>query len=254
MAILFLVVIACCNGKSEDGVPLIFAAASLSDVLTESADIYERDTGKRVDFSFGGSITLANQVANLSAPADGVLFAGGEPGQLIIKSGLMLGGNAQRLITNTVVVIGGRDFPVIGSLADLALSNERIAVADPQLAPAGTYAMLALEAADLAETISDQLIFTGNVRAALAAVESGNTKYGIVYMTDALTSNRVKTLFEIQDLSVDYFISGITDAHNSRAAQTFLNYVFIEPATREVFKSAGFEVRRVGTGPGDPGG
>ena len=76
MTILFVGVIACCSGKPEDGVPLIFAAASLSDVLTESAEIYERETGKRVNFSFGGSITLANQVATLGAPADGVFLVG----------------------------------------------------------------------------------------------------------------------------------------------------------------------------------
>ena len=70
-------VFASCGGNSsDDGVPLIFAAASLSDVLTESAEVYERETGKRVEFSFGGSITLANQIVKLGAPADGVLFAG----------------------------------------------------------------------------------------------------------------------------------------------------------------------------------
>jgi hypothetical protein len=34
----------------------------------------------------------------------------------------------------------------------------------------------------------------------------------------------------------------------------FLNYIVIETGTREVFESAGFEIRMTGIGPGNPGG
>ena len=71
LTVLSVMFIASCGGNSGDDVPLIFAAASLSNVLTESAEVYERDTGRQVEFSFGGSLTLANQIAKLDAPADG---------------------------------------------------------------------------------------------------------------------------------------------------------------------------------------
>ncbi len=249
-------ILASCGGNSsDDGVPLIFAAASLSDVLTESAQVYERETGKRVDFSFGGSITLANQIVKLGAPADGVLFAGVEPARIITEAGLESDGSAPQLITSDLVVIAGRNSSPIDHLSDLASSsNDRIAIANPDLAPAGKYAMRVLEIAELTEAVAEQVVLTLDVRAALAAVESGNAKYGIVYSTDAIASDNVETVFEVEGAGVRYFFTGLAGAANGRAAQTFLNYVVLESATREIFAAAGFEVRRASMGPGDPGG
>lgn len=246
--------IAPCGGSADDDVPLIFAAASLSDVLTESAEIYERETGNRVVFSFGGSLTLANQIVKLGAPADGVLFAGSEPGRIIIEAGLRSVEDAPGSITNSLVVIGGLDALAINSLNDLVFSDERIAIANPELAPAGRYAMQALGNAGVSVEIANQLIFTGDVRAALGAVETGNAKYGIVYGTDAYSSERVEIVMEIDGVAGGYFFTGIAGARNGRAAQMFLNYIVIETGTREVFESAGFEIRMTGIGPGNPGG
>jgi len=76
--IIFLVIciasVVACNGSGKDDVPLIFVAASLSDVVGEAADLYEAETGNSVEFSFGGSIMLANQFAELGAFADGFFF------------------------------------------------------------------------------------------------------------------------------------------------------------------------------------
>lgn len=234
--------------------PLIFAAASLSDVLTKSAEIYEQDTGKRVDFSFGGSIALANQITRLGAPADGVMFAGDEPGRLIIEAGLRSVEDAPGRVTNSLVVVGGLGALPIHSLSDLVISEERVAIANPELAPAGRYAMEALVNAGVWGEIAEQLIFTSDVRAALAAVETGNAKYGIVYGTDVRSSASVETVLEIDSVGGGYFFTGIAGARNGRAAQTFLNYVVIETGTREIFESAGFEIRMTGLGPGNPGG
>jgi len=254
LTIFFASIVASCNGNSENEVPLIFAAASLSDVLTESAEIYERETGKRVDFSFGGSIALANQIVKLGAPADGVLFAGEESGRLILETGLGLPDGAPRRVTNSLVVVGGIGSLPINSLSDLVFSGERIAIGNPELAPAGRYAMQALGNAGVSVEIADQLIFTSDVRAALAAVETGNAKYGIVYGTDAYASERVEIVMNISGAGGGYFFTGIAGARNSHAAQTFLNYIVIELETREVFESAGFEIRMTSIGPGDPGG
>jgi molybdate transport system permease protein len=253
LALLCAALVASCSGKSsEDDVPLIFAAASLSDVLTESAEIYEQETGNRVDFSFGGSITLANQITKLGAPADGVLFAGDVPGQIITEAGLELGARAPQTITNQLVVIAKEGSPPINSLSDLTNTNRLIAVADADLAPAGRYAERALESAGLTSANADQLIFTLDVRAALAAVESGNAEFGIVYRTDALTSDNVVTVLEIDDGDVGYFSSGLTGANNSRAAQTFLNFAVLEPETRALFESAGFKFNETSSGRGNP--
>ncbi len=61
-----------CGSSGGERTPLIFAAASLSEALSEIGERYAADTGGDVDFSFGGSLMLANQIASLGAPADGL--------------------------------------------------------------------------------------------------------------------------------------------------------------------------------------
>ena len=75
---------AACGGGGER--PLVFAAASLADVLEEAADAYFEETGRQVDFSFGGSSSLTNQIARLGAPADGAIFAGPGPMEKLVEA------------------------------------------------------------------------------------------------------------------------------------------------------------------------
>ena len=42
---------------------LVFAASSLTDSMVELAEIYEEETGVRIDLSFGASNRLAQQIS-----------------------------------------------------------------------------------------------------------------------------------------------------------------------------------------------
>ena len=54
------------------------------------------------------------------------------------------------------------------------INDGRIALAEPQTVPAGIYAKEYLQKTDLWKKIIDKVVPTENVRACLAAVESGN--------------------------------------------------------------------------------
>jgi molybdate transport system substrate-binding protein len=247
-----------CNGNNDgvggpdDRVPLIFAAASLADVLAQAVEIYEADTGKRVDFSFGGSITLANQIASFGAPADGVFFVGKEPARVIGDAGLIADPGYPNLYSNSLVVIGSIDETPLHSLGELVSQQARIAVGDPQLAPAGVYARQALESAGIWEEVSDLAIFTLDVRAAMAAVESGNARYGIVYKTDAVSSDAVSVVYEITGAGqeITYMAIPLNGARSADLAKEFLEFIALEPKTRDLFISAGFTIVGI---PGQPG-
>ena len=140
-----------CGGNSagtSDGTPLIFAAASVSNVLEDAAALYKEETGKQVDFSFGGSIALANQIASFGAPADGIFFVGERPIEVIQMAGLLPEEKFANLWTNSLVVVAHKDAATLTSLNELALDGGRVAIGDPALAPAGVYAREALEAAE----------------------------------------------------------------------------------------------------------
>jgi molybdate transport system substrate-binding protein len=241
---LFAVLIASCAGTSDDDVPLIFAAASLSDVLTKSAQIYERDTGKRVDFSFGGSIALANQVAKLGAPADGVFFVGERPYEVMRNAGLISGNATGRWFTNSLVVVGAGDATRLESLDELAASEDSVAMGDPTLAPAGVYAVEALTAAGVWDKISKSAIYALDVRAAMTAVESGNAQFGIIYKTDAISSNSLSIVYEIDGghRKIEYLPIALSGAANHSTAAAFLDFITLNPESRSLFESAGFKL------------
>ena len=246
-SLLMLFLISSCGGghyENEGDVPLIFAAASLADVLGNAAQRYEIKTGKRVDFSFGGSIALANQIASLGAPADGVFFVGDEATEVIKRAGLIHSEGYYTMLTNSLVLIGRDAVIPVSSLNDVEFDSGQIAIGDPAVVPAGRYAQEALESKDLWDTLLDRLILSIDVRAAMAAVESGNADYGIVYRTDALTSNSVFILFEITDgdIQINYQAMPLATSANAAEADEFFDFLRVEPEIRELFTLAGFFV------------
>jgi molybdate transport system substrate-binding protein len=243
LALVSMCVIASCGGNTDDDVPLIFAAASVSDVLTESAKIYERETGNQVEFSFGGSIALANQIAKLGAPADGVFFVGDKPKAILEDLSIPVPSGSIGLV-NFLVVIAADGTEHVGTLSALAASDERTVIADPELAPAGQFARQALESAGVWDDIVDDLIFTVDVRAALAAVESGNAPYGIVYRTDAFGSESASILSEIFDgyPKIVYVGRALKDSAKSAEATSYFEFLASSSDVKKVFEDAGFTI------------
>ena len=91
-----------------------------------------------------------------------------------------------------------------------------------------------------------------DVRAAMAAVESGNVQFGIVYKTDAATSDNISVLYEIEDgySPIIYMAIPLKGASNEDGAAKFLQHIVSEPATLALFERAGFTIAEV---PGRPG-
>ncbi|GIT58155.1 MAG: hypothetical protein Ct9H300mP19_01030 [Dehalococcoidia bacterium] len=118
-------------------VPLIFVAASLSDVVVEAGELYEAETGNRVEFSFGGSIMLANQIAELGAPADGFFLVGDSPVLILREAGMYSDNNLMSGLVNKLVAIASSDQEPLTSLRELVEQAPRVALGDPALAPVG---------------------------------------------------------------------------------------------------------------------
>jgi molybdate transport system substrate-binding protein len=81
-----------------------------------------------------------------------------------------------------------------------------------------------------------------NVRAALAAVESGDAQAGIVYKTDAAISKKTKVAYEVprQDgPEISYPMAVLKETQEPKAALAFLEYLDAEAAGR-VFAKFGF--------------
>lgn len=221
----------------------VFAAASLSDALREIARTYEPASGDELHFNLAASSTLALQIKQ-GAPAD--LFFSADEAKMddLAKAGLIDPATRRSLLSNTlVIVVNATDGASVTKSTDLAApAVRRLALAETKTVPAGIYAKQWLERISLWSAVSGKVIPTENVRACLAAVESGNADAGIVYKTDALISKKVKIALEVpvtEGPVISYPLAVVKESKQPEAARKFAAYL-AGPAARAVFVKYGF--------------
>lgn len=221
----------------------IFAAASLSEALLEIARTYEFASGDHLHFNLAASSTLALQIKQ-GAPADLFFSADEAKMDALAQAGLIDPATRRSLLSNTlVIVVNATDGATLAKPADLAGPSIRhLALAEPQTVPAGIYAKQWLQKIALWPAVSAKVIPTENVRACLAAVESGNADAGIVYKTDALISKKVRVALEVPVAGgpvISYPLAVVKESKQPEAARKFAAYL-AGPAARAVFVKYGF--------------
>ncbi|MGA2685489.1 MAG: molybdate ABC transporter substrate-binding protein [Verrucomicrobiota bacterium] len=224
----------------------VFAAASLTDSLKEIAAAYQKESGDKIIFNFAASSTLARQIEE-GGPAD--IFFSADEAQMnrLEKKGLIDPATRKsRLGNSLVVVVPSGSTLQIKSASDLTNAGiKQIALADPRAVPAGVYAKGWLTRQQLWPAVEPKVIPTENVRAALAAVASGNVELGVVYKTDAAISKDVKVAYEVPRADapdISYPMALVKGSPQPEAAKKFLDYLSSEEAG-QVFTRFGFLLR-----------
>ena len=223
----------------------LYAAASLTDVMKEIASAYEKESGDKILFNFGASSLLARQIIE-RAPADMFLSADEAKMDELEKAGLVATETRRDLLSNLLVIVVPYDSKLgIASPEELVTKSQKIAVAEPRAVPAGIYTKEYLTGLGLWQKLEPKIVPTENVRAALAAVESGNVDAGFVYRTDANISSKVRIAFTVaveQGPRIRYPVALLKEAKEESAAAKFLAY--LESArVRETFERYGFIVK-----------
>ena len=243
----FIVAAAICLSAAGQAWGLtVFAAASLTDSLREIGSNYEEQTGQKVVFNFEASSVLARQIQE-GAPAD--IFFSADETQMdrLADKGLIDPATRRDRLGNTLVVVVPKDSALqIQSAADLAGDSvKQIALADPKAVPAGVYAKAWLTKLKLWDAAASKVVPTENVRAALAAVASGNVDAGVVYKTDAAISKSVKVAYEVPRADgpdIRYPMALVKSSTEAEAAKKFFDYLDSDAAAA-IFKRYGFEIR-----------
>lgn len=223
----------------------VHAAASLTEALKEIGAACEKDSGDKLQFNFGASSTLERQIEQ-GAPADIFLSADEAKMDMLEKKGLLLTGTRRSLLSNLLVIVVGVDASTVPkSVSDLIKPEfKKIALGEPQTVPAGIYAREHLQKLELWDALKEKVVPTESVRAALAAVESGNVEAGFVYKTDALISKKVRIAVEIsaaEGPKISYPMAVLQSSKQPERAKKLEEY-FAGPAARQVFEKFGFIV------------
>ncbi len=109
--------------------------------------------------------------------------------------------------------------------------------------PVGQYAQVVFENLGIWDDLQSKISFGSTVKEVLAQVEQGSVDCGVVYATDAATSELVQVICtapeEALDTPVVYPVAILDDSKNKEAAEVFLSYLYTEAAFEE-FKKVGF--------------
>jgi molybdate transport system substrate-binding protein len=175
--------------------PLVFAAASLRESLTEAADLFAKTGGVKPVLSFAGSSTLARQIEQ-GAPADLFISADEEWMDYLAQRRLIVPASRRAFLGNRLVLIAPAPEPITipirkGLTLDRVLGDRRLVMADPNSVPAGRYGKAALTSLGAWDGVEKRVVSAEDVRGAMAFVERGEARLGVVYATDAKVSRKV---------------------------------------------------------------
>ncbi|HVN39659.1 MAG TPA: molybdate ABC transporter substrate-binding protein [Myxococcota bacterium] len=217
------------------------AAASLREVAEKMGTRFgEIAPGTRVELSFGASSELAAQL-RAGASMDVLMSADEEIPRALEKEGL--GDDLHPFTGNRLVVVASAEIAGrVKQPSDLAGDAvKHIAMPLPAV-PIGRYAREWLTKAGLLRAVEARVVQTENVRATLAAVDSGDADAAIVYATDARVAKSAKLAFEIppsQQPRIVYVALRARDTKQQKLAHRFLEFVVGSEGQR-LLKEAGF--------------
>lgn len=225
---------------------LVSAAASLKDVMEEIKPLYQKSNpGVNLTFNFGASGALLQQIEQ-GAPADIFISAARRQMDTLDQKGALVPGSRTNLANNKLVLIvpsGSRTVTSFNSLKQPEI--KRIAMGEPRSVPAGQYAEQVLQKLNLWNAVKPKLVYANNVRQVLAAVESGNADAGMVYITDATISKKVRVVVTADDSyhsPILYPMAVLKNSRNIDAARAFVRYLTGSEA-RGILRKYGFVVK-----------
>ena len=221
----------------------VFAAASLTESLTEIEELYKAvQPDVTLSFNFDSSGTLQKQIES-GATVDIFLSAARKQMDALAEDGYLLEDTRKDLLTNKVVLIvpEGSELGLTG-FEDVAGEAVKLVALGNSDVPVGQYAQEIFTELGLWETISAKASLGSNVKEVLAQVESGAVGCGVVYATDAATATGIEVVAEAPADShkpVVYPGAVLKRSANAHAAKAFL--AFLEtPEAVMAFESVGF--------------
>ena len=210
----------------------VAAAADLKFALTDLAQQYEKQTGNKVNVTYGSSGNFFSQIQN-DAPFDVFFSADIDDPRKLEAARLAEPGTLYEYAVGRIAIWMPSD-----SKADLAGQGwtalldptvQKIAIANPEHAPYGRAAVAALRKAGIYDRVSAKLVYGENISQAAQFVQSGNAQAGIVALSLALSpamkdGQRWEIPAEMHP-PIEQAAIVLKNANNKQAAREFLAFV-----------------------------
>lgn len=171
----------------------VAVAANVTAPMQKIAAAFERATGHKAVLAFGSTGRFYAQIRN-GAPFQLLLAADDEtPARLEQEGFAVAGSRFTYAIGRLVLWSAAPDF--VDARGDVLREGrfQRLAVADPKLAPYGKAAMETMERLGVAASLRPRLVQGESIGQAFQFVATANAQLGFVALSQVMTDGRIRT-------------------------------------------------------------
>jgi molybdate transport system substrate-binding protein len=226
----------------------VAAAADLKFAMAELSSQFEKESGAKLDITYGSSGNFLTQIQN-GAPFDLFFSADSEYPKKLEAAGLTDPGTLLEYAVGHIVIWAPSDSEINtskdGWKSLLDQRVKKIAIANPEHAPYGRAALSAMKKAGIYEQVKDKLVYGENISQAAEFVQSGNAQAGIIALSLAVSpAMKNGKRWEIPADSYPAIKQAavvLKASKNKDAARRFLDFVR-GPRGHEILHRYGFTV------------
>ncbi|WP_195421065.1 molybdate ABC transporter substrate-binding protein [Faecalicatena contorta] len=230
---------------AEEPVKLLVAAAASLEYSYEDELIpmfEEENPNITVEGTYDSSGKLQTQIEE-GIEADVFMSAAMKQMNALADEDLVDKDSVVELLENKIVLITSADSVLdLKEFTDITKAGS-IAIGDPASVPVGQYSQEALTSLGIWDEVSAKASLGTNVTEVLNWVAEGSAEAGIVYATDAATTDKVKVVAEAPEGSLAdkavYPVGVVSASAQKEAAQNFVDFLQSDKAIA-VFEKYGF--------------
>jgi molybdate transport system substrate-binding protein len=225
----------------------IAAASDLQFAMNDLGESFEKERGIKVAVTYGSSGIFFAQIQN-GAPFDLFFSADTTFPKKLIEAGSADANSFVVYAYGRLVIWLPPDSPfdltAAGFRTLLDPRIKRVAIANPEHAPYGRAAIIALRDAGIYDQVKSKLVLGENIAQAAQFVESGNAQVGIIAKSLALSpAMKSGKLWDISMVTkeIEQAAVVVRSSPNKQAAIEFLSFLRTAPA-RSTLERFGFTV------------
>ena len=210
----------------------VAAAADLKFAMTDVAAQFEKQTGHKVNVTYGSSGNFFSQLQN-GAPFDLFFSADIDYARKLDAAGLAEPGTLYLYAIGRIVIWTPSDSKVDvatqGWKVLLDDSVQKVSIANPEHAPYGRAAVAAMQKAGIYDQVKPKLVYGDNISQAAQFVQSGSAQAGIVALSLAISTGMKDgkrwDIPEDMHPPIEQAAILMKNAKNKEAARAFLDFV-----------------------------
>lgn len=170
----------------------VAVASNFTAPMKAIAQAFERDTGHRAILSFGATGQFYAQIKN-GAPFAVLLAADDETPARLEREGVAVPGTRFTYATGKIV-LWSKKADLVDTNGEILKTGkfDKLALANPKLAPYGAAAMQVLEKLNLTKQLGPKLVEASNIGQTFQFVSSGNAALGFVALSQVFENGKLK--------------------------------------------------------------